>query len=78
MGYILTGSVAELPVQYVITNLTDFDHMSFSLALCAVSPTDPFPDKFQGEVLLIETNKSYPGFARLKYYYGSQTHLKRS
>src|SRR6218665_1852287 len=67
MGYMLAGSVAELPVHYVMTNLTDFDHMSFDLNLCAVSPTDPFPHKFLGGVLLIETNSVFPGFARLKY-----------
>src|SRR6218665_1153481 len=78
MGYMLAGSVAELPIQYVMMNLTDFDHMNFFLTLCAVSSTDPFPHKFLGDVLLIETNSDLPGFARLKYYYKSHAYLKRS
>src|SRR6218665_1837326 len=78
MGYMLTGSVVELPLQYVITNLTDFDHMYFPLTLCAVSPTDPFPHKFHGDVLLVETDNAYPGFARLKYCHSSHAYLKRS
>src|SRR6218665_2449682 len=78
IGYMLAGSVAELPVQYVLTNLTDIDHMSFFLTLCAVSPTDPFPHKFLGDVLLIETNSRFPGFPRLKYYCNSHAYLKRS
>src|SRR6218665_2445622 len=78
MGYMLAGSVAELPVQYVMTNLTDFDNMNFSLAVCALSPTDPFPHKFHGDVLLIETSIAFPGFARLKDYYSWHDYLKRS
>jgi len=78
MGYMLAGSVAELPIQYVMMNLTDFDHMNFFLTLCAVSPTDPFPHKFLGDVLLIETNSRFPGFARLKVYNSWHTYLERS
>jgi len=78
MGYMLAGSVAELPVHYVMTNLTDFDHMSFDLNLCAVSPSNPFPHKFLGGVLLIETNSAFPGFARLKYCSSWHSYLKRS
>src|SRR6218665_2238329 len=78
IGYMLAGSVAELPVQYVVTNLTDFDHMNFYLNLCAVSPTDPFPHKFLGYVLIIETKSAFPGFARLRYYNSWPGYLKRS
>ena len=78
MGHMLAGSTAELPMQYMMKNLTDFDLMSFPLTVCAISPTNPFPDKFQGDVLLVEINNAYPGFARLKYCNSSHAYFKRS
>src|SRR6218665_1489981 len=78
MGFMLAGSVAELPIQYVMMNLTDFDHMNFPLTLCAVSSANPFPHKFLGDVLLVEIDTAFAGFARLKYSNNSSVYFKRS
>lgn len=65
-GFMLAGSVAELPLQYVLMNITDIDQMIFPLNSCALSPNDPRPKNFFGNCFIIETSEAYPGFARLR------------
>lgn len=75
-GFMLAGSVAELPLQYVFMNITDVDQMIFPLNSCALSPNDPRPKNFFGNCFIIETSKAYPGFSRLRLAGTKHIYLK--
>src|SRR6218665_2724967 len=62
---LLCGSACELPIQYVITNATDMDIMYIPTDLCALSLNVSTPQNFQGKTLVVTTEDTHPGFARL-------------
>lgn len=63
---LVTGSVAELPFQYIITNVSDIDFMLILKNHVAVSSTEEIPVHFRANAYIIETIDVHPGFARLR------------
>lgn len=62
-----SGSVTELPLQYVMTNLTDYDEMFVPGDYIAVTSQDPLPSKnFRGTVWTIDVRDVPPGYAKLR------------
>src|SRR6218665_2895464 len=79
-GLLLCGSTFEMPIQYVLSNISDMDIMHFPLDICAL-PADyrQTPNGFQGKILRIRYDNSHPGFARLHDENQSPiTYLKQS
>src|SRR6218665_348022 len=62
---LLCGSSFELPIQYVITNATDVDIMNIPTDICALPVNVSAPQNFQGKTLVVTTEDTHPGFARL-------------
>src|SRR6218665_3186682 len=65
-GLLLCGSAFEMPIQYVLTNISDMDIMYFPLDIWAL-PADytHTPEGYPGRMLTIRGDISHPGFARL-------------
>ena len=59
------GSSFELPIQYVIANATDVDIMYIPTDICALPVNVSAPHTFQGKTLVVNTEDTHPGFARL-------------
>ena len=62
---LLCGSSFELPVKYAISNATDLDTMYISTDICALPVNVSAPRTFQGETLVVNTEGTHQGFARL-------------
>src|SRR6218665_592689 len=62
---LICGSACELPIQYMITNATDGDIMYIPTDLCALPVNVSAPQHFQGKTLVVTTEGSHSGFARL-------------
>src|SRR6218665_3087341 len=62
---LFSGSSVELPIQYVITNVTDVDIMHIITDICALPVNVLASDNFQGKTLVINTESTHPGYARL-------------
>src|SRR6218665_203332 len=62
---LFSGSSVELPIQYVITNATDVDIMHIITDICALPVNVLASDNFQGKTLVINTESTHPGYARL-------------
>lgn len=63
--HLFCGSFFELPVHYVIANLTDVDRMMMSSDRIAIPHDADAPRKFRGIVLRVDGRYTPPGFARL-------------
>src|SRR6218665_3448865 len=61
------GSAFELPIQYVIANPTDVDIMYVETGFCAlpVNVGLPATHNYRGKTVIVNTEGTYPGFARL-------------
>src|SRR6218665_1118723 len=61
------GSAFELPIQYVIANPTDVDIMYVETGFCAlpVNVGLPATHNFRSKTVIVNTEGTYPGFARL-------------
>ena len=64
---LVTGSVAELPCQYIWENISDIDLMDITTNRVSVSSSEEIPVHFRGTVYIIETLDAHPGFARLRF-----------
>src|SRR6218665_1613241 len=64
---LFTGSCFELPVIYSVENITDVDAMRYPRNICAVTNEATAPKDFKGTLLIIQCERSYPGYARLYY-----------
>jgi len=62
---IYTGSFFELPLIYFFETLTDVDSVVYHRNICAIKRDEPTPKEFKGTVLIIQTEESHHGFARL-------------
>lgn len=65
---LLIGSIAELPMQYVISRMEDIsvDSLQFSRYECAVQVGDAPPKNFNGTIFVVEPAYARPGYARLR------------
>src|SRR6218665_1542399 len=62
---IYTGSFFELPLMYFLETFTDVDSITYRRNICAIKKGEPTPKEFQGTVLIIHTEGSHHGYARL-------------
>src|SRR6218665_1399950 len=62
---LFSGSAFELPFQYVFSNITDVDIMYIPTDICALPEYVSAPRNFQGKTLVVTTEDTHPGFARL-------------
>src|SRR6218665_99577 len=63
---LVTGSVAELPCQYISESISDIDVMRIKTHQVSVSSSKEIPIHFRGTAYIIETLVAHPGFARLR------------
>ena len=64
---LFTGSCFELPVIYSVENITDVDAMQYPRNICAVTNEATASKDFKGTLLIIQSEGSYHGYARLYY-----------
>src|SRR6218665_2676464 len=65
--HLFTGSFYELPLIYFIENITDIDNIYYRRNICAISNDAKPPKDFKGTVLIIQSERSHPGYARLYF-----------
>src|SRR6218665_304363 len=70
---LFTGSCSEIPVIYSVENITDVDAMRYPRNICAITNEATAPKDFKGTLLIIQCERSYPGYARLYYKKQSST-----
>lgn len=63
----MSGSVAEIPLKYVLSNVSDLDHLTINYGIFAMPYNAPLPETLIGSVVRIDANDVHPGFARLRH-----------
>ena len=82
--YMLTGSVAELPLLYVFTNFTDVDVMKVPRDICASDRNNRIKARIvnnngcelannRPKILILENSPDHPCF--LKLWFVKKTHI---
>ena len=65
--HLFTGSFCELPMIYFMENITDIDTINYRRNICAISIDAKPPKDFKGTVLIIQSERLHPGYARLYF-----------
>ena len=64
---LFTGSCFELPMIYFFENVTDIDNIRYRRNICAIKKDATAPKDFKGTVLIIQSEGSHHGYARLYF-----------
>src|SRR6218665_364720 len=62
-----TGSCFELPLIYFLESVTDLDNISYPRDVCAIKNGETAPKYFKGTVLIIQSERTHQGYARLYF-----------
>jgi len=62
-----TGSYFELPLIYFLETVTDLDIIRYHRNVCAIKIGSTTPQQFKGTVLVIQSERTHQGYARLYF-----------